>query len=112
MVTHDAGAPTTTVGGSADQAENHSHRVFLLMFDEEHLANESLMRVKKAAEEFIQRQLAPGDVAGVFTGGALYKGRLTSDKIELLAGVRSVKPAFDNRATAARGLPRVPTNPG
>jgi VWFA-related protein len=112
MVTHDAGATAnSTIGGGPDQAESHAHRVFVLMFDEEHLANESLMRVKKAAEEFIQQQLAPGDVAGVFTGGALYKGRLTSDKIELLAGVRTVKPAFDNRQRlleSFREFPRIP----
>jgi VWFA-related protein len=112
MVTHDAGAQATAIGGSVDQAENHSHRVFLLMFDEEHLANESLMRVKKAAEEFIQRQLAPGDVGGVFSAGQLYKGRLTSDKIELLAGVRSVKPAFDNRQRLLEGFREFPRIPG
>ena len=92
--------------------EDRAHRVFVMMFDEGHLANESLMRVKKGAEQFIRDQIGPGDVGGVFTNGSMYKGRLTTDKVELLAAVRSVKPGFENRQSLLapfREWPRIPS---
>jgi VWFA-related protein len=113
MVTHDGtGSASATVSGSAPDAESRAHRVFVMLFDEEHLANESLHRVKKGAEAFIQEQLRPGDIAGVFVNGEMYKGRLSSDKIELTQGVRAVKPAFDNRQALLAGFRDFPRIPG
>ena len=51
MVTKDLGLRAGSVASEfADQAQFGSHRVFVLLFDEAHLANESLMRVKAGAE--------------------------------------------------------------
>ncbi|HYN10220.1 MAG TPA: VWA domain-containing protein [Vicinamibacterales bacterium] len=113
MVTHDGtAAANPTVTANTAQAESRAHRVFVMLFDEEHLANDSLHRVKKGAEEFIRDQLRPGDIAGVFVNGEMYKGRLTSDKIELSLGVRAVKPAFDNRQALLAGFRQFPRIPG
>src|SRR5687768_16334853 len=47
MVTHDLGLATGSVASEfAEQAQYGNHRVFVLLFDEAHLANDSLMRVK------------------------------------------------------------------
>jgi VWFA-related protein len=53
-----------------------------------------------------------GDAGGVFVNGGMYKGRLTVDKGELLAGIRSVQPAFDTRQAILapfREWPRIPS---
>jgi VWFA-related protein len=113
MVTHDASEPArATTGETSAQAEERAHRVFVLLFDEEHLANDSLMRVKKGAEQFIHDHIGPGDIGGVFANGAMYKGRLTSDKYELLAGVHSSRPAFDNRQALLASFREFPKIPG
>jgi VWFA-related protein len=82
------------------------------VFDEAHLANDSLLRVKKGAEGFIRDMIHDGDAGGVFLGGGMYRGRLTVDKTELLAGVRAVQPSFDNRQAILAPFvewPRIPS---
>ena len=111
MVTHDRGARLETVDLADTQPVHPAQRVFVLLFDEGHLANESLMRVKEGAAQFIRDRMGSDDVAGVFVNGGMYKGRLTSDKDQLLAGVKAVKPAFDNRQALLaefREFPRIP----
>jgi VWFA-related protein len=98
MVTHDLGLREGAVASEyADQAQFGAHRVFVMLFDEAHLANDSLMRVKAGAEQFVRQMFGEGDAGGVFLNGGMYKGRLTIDKGELLSGIRAVQPAFENR---------------
>jgi VWFA-related protein len=98
MVTNNLGqTPEALASEHADEAQYGAHRVFVMLFDEAHLAADSLMRVKKGAESFIRDMIHEGDAAGVFLNGGMYKGRLTVDKGELLAAVRAVQPAFENR---------------
>jgi VWFA-related protein len=80
-----------------EQAQYNAHRVFVMVFDEGHLANDSLMRVKVGAEKFVREMFHEGDAGGVFLGGGMYRGRLTVDKGELLNGIRAVQPGFENR---------------
>ena len=80
-----------------EQAQYNAHRVFVMLFDEGHLSNDSLMRVKAGAEKFVREMFHEGDAGGVFLNGGMYHGRLTVDKGELLAAIRAVQPAFDNR---------------
>ena len=56
--------------------------------------------------------MGPDDVGGVFVNGGMYKGRLTSDKAQLLAGVHAVKPAFDNRQALLATFQQFPRIPG
>jgi VWFA-related protein len=98
MVTNNLGTtPGALASAHADEAQYGAHRVFVMLFDEAHLANDSLQRVKKGAEGFIRDMIHDGDAGGVYLNNGMYKGRLTVDKGELLAGVRAVQPAFDNR---------------
>jgi VWFA-related protein len=115
MVTHDVNGigPTANLSMNGSQApEERAHRVFVLVFDEGSLATESLMRVKRGVEQFILDQIGPGDVGGVFVNGGMYRGRLTTDKNELLMAVRSVRPAFDTRQSLLAPLrewPKIPS---
>ena len=115
MVTHDSSARNPVAGAgvnAAQSAEDRAHRVFVLLFDEGSLGNESLMRVKKGAEQFIEEQIGPGDIGGVFVAGNMYRSRLTTDKNELIMAVRSVRPTFDNRQALLaplREFPRIPS---
>lgn len=113
MVTKDLGLrPGSVASEFADQAQFGSHRVFVLVFDEAHLATESLMRVKAGAERFVREMFSEGDAGGIFLAGGMYKGRLTIDKAELLAGIRAVQPAFENRQgilAPFREWPRIPS---
>ena len=98
MVTHDqAVAEGSASSASADESRSGAHRVFVMLFDEAHLSNESLMRVKDGASAFVREMFTAGDAGGVFLNGGMYKGRLTIDKGELLGGIRAVQPAFENR---------------
>jgi VWFA-related protein len=113
MVTNNLGqTPEALASEHADEAQYGAHRVFVMLFDEGHLANDSLMRVKKGAEGFIRDMIHDGDAGGVFLNGGMYKGRLTVDKGELLAGVRAVQPAFENRQAILAPFvewPRIPS---
>jgi VWFA-related protein len=102
----------TLASAHAEEAQYGAHRVFVMLFDEAHLANDSLMRVKTGAEAFIRDMIHDGDAGGVFLNGGMYKGRLTVDKGELLAGVRAVQPAFENRQAILAPFvewPRIPS---
>ena len=98
MVAHDQGVVEGSLH-SQDAADTQAgaHRVFVMLFDEAHLSNDSLMRVKDGASAFVREMFTAGDAGGVFLNGGMYKGRLTVDKGELLGGIRSVQPAFENR---------------
>jgi VWFA-related protein len=113
QVTHDPVTRASMI--AADAAGNPAeaaHRMFMIVFDEGNLSHESLMRVQQGAEAFIMTHIGPGDVGGVFVNGELYQGRVTTDKGALLAGVRSAKPAVENRQSllaAFREFPRIPS---
>jgi VWFA-related protein len=113
MVTNNLGTtPGALASAHADEAQYGAHRVFVMLFDEAHLANDSLQRVKKGAEGFIRDMIHDGDAGGVYLNNGMYKGRLTVDKGELLAGVRAVQPAFDNRQAILAPFvewPRIPS---
>jgi VWFA-related protein len=98
MVTHDFGnAPGAPVSEYADQADFKTHRLFVILFDEGGLANESMMRAKKGAEQFVREQMADQDAGGIYVNNGMYHSLLTTDKIQLIAGIHAVKPAFDTR---------------
>src|SRR5262245_24914221 len=99
MVTNELGQRKELVDNEdvKKDAEYSAHRVFVLLFDEGHLANDSIQRVKRGAEEFVRDQMGPGDAGGIYVDGAMFRSLLTTDKQQLLAGVHAVKPAFDTR---------------
>jgi VWFA-related protein len=79
-------------------------RVWVLVFDSEHLSSTLLARVKRSAMDFLNEQIRPGDLAGIFVNGTLWRGRLSNNRQELLDGVLSATPAFETPATRLGSL--------
>jgi tetratricopeptide (TPR) repeat protein len=80
-------------------------RVFVVVFDEEHLSSGSLKRLQAAATDLFTREFRPGDLGGVVVDGQLAGNRLLSDRDELLRAVGRAHPrvatASDLEASAA-----------
>ena len=94
----------------APAAPRHEERVFIFLFDEGHLTNEAVQRLKRAAREFITTQFASGDVGGLFHGGRMANGRLTTSQTELVFALRAVQPEPETRASRLalfRDFPRI-----
>ena len=91
-------------------APRYEERVFVFLFDEGHLTNESVQRLKRAAQDFIRTEFVRGDVGGLFHGGRMANGRLTSSRGELAFALRSVQPEPETRASRLavfRDFPRI-----
>ena len=85
-------------------------RILVFFFDSEHLSAQALLKLKRSAMDFVNDQLRPSDVAGVYLNGTLVNGHLTNQKQELLDAIRGAEPAFETSETRARALidfPRV-----
>ncbi len=93
-------------------SEDRARRIFVMMFDEAHLANDSLLRAKAGAEEFIRENIGPGDFGGIFSANGMYHGRLTTSPSELLTGVSTVKVGFENRQSLLAPFREFPMIPG
>ena len=110
LVTYDPGG--SVISEHADATSHTAQRVFVMLFDEGNLANDSLMRVRRGAEAFLREQFGPRDIGGVFVGGAMHGGRLTNDRQVLVTGLRTAAPAFENRQALLatfRSFPRIPS---
>lgn len=84
-------------------------KVYILFFDQDHLDEASFQRLQAAAEEFLKTRFQPGDIGGVLIGGTMANKRLTSDRDELIAAVRSVRlsPDQTSRRLDLRDWPRM-----
>lgn len=113
LITHERGARDDVALDDPEVAvERASQRVFVLLFDEGHLSDESLMRVRSGAEAFVREQMGEGDIGGVFANNGMFRGRLTTDREELMTGIRQSRPAFGNRQSVLapfRAFPRIPS---
>jgi len=112
MVTHEMASRADVPGDLPAGTQRAEHRLFVILFDEAHLANDSLQRARHGAEQFVTSFMAAGDVGGVFQNGGMFKGRLTTDKSELLEAIRAVKPGYENRQELLapfREFPRIPS---
>jgi VWFA-related protein len=97
--------PDVVLPRSPDQT---GRRVWVLVFDSEHLSSTLLARVKQAAMDFVNDQVRPGDLTGIFVNGALWRGRLSNNRQELLDGIRSASPGFETPATRLGSLIEFP----
>jgi VWFA-related protein len=68
-------------------------RVFVLVFDQEHMQEGAFKRMREAAITFLTNEFRTGDVGGVVIGSAMAGNQLTSDRDALLAAVRNAKPS-------------------
>ena len=106
-------SPTTTKEPRSDvvlprSPDQTDRRVFVLFFDSEHLSKGTLGRVKESAMTFLASQFSPRDLGGVFANGRLWHGHLSTDRQELLDGVRAVEPAFETSGSRRAQLLEYP----
>lgn len=66
-------------------------RVFVLLFDQQHLSAGALGRLQGAAESFVRDQFRDGDIGGVVADGRMVDDRMTRRGEELLEAVRTAK---------------------
>jgi VWFA-related protein len=76
-------------------------RVFVLLFDREHMQAGSFKRLQQAAIGFLTTEFQQGDIGGIVVGDAMAGNHLTSSREELIAAVAHAKPDF---STAARRM--------
>jgi VWFA-related protein len=112
LVSHDRGGQVFPVTGDLPVApEDRARRVFVVMFDEGHLAPDSLMRAKAGVATFIEENIGPGDFGGIFHTGRMHNGRLTTSKAELQTGLNGATVGFEHRQAILapfREFPRIP----
>lgn len=114
LVAHEGGSvrAVNPLDSTPDLTDARNRRLFVFLFDERHLSTESLLRIKTGVERFINTQFRTGDYGGIYSAGAMYRGRITADKIELLAGLQQVQPSIDNRERLLQELRSFPAIPG
>ncbi len=83
------GAPTSHVAAPPLSTS----RVFVVVFDDDHLTPGGFKRVQAAARTLFEKHFQDGDIGGVLIRGQMVNKRLTSDREELLQAVRSAKPS-------------------
>jgi VWFA-related protein len=101
--------PTASTEPRADiviprSPDRTDRRIFVFFFDSEHLSQQSMLKLKHAASDFVGDHLRRSDLAGVFVNGALVHNHLTNDRQELLDAIASVTPAFETADVQARAL--------
>ena len=102
-------SPTVVLPRSPDQT---GRRTFLIIFDHEHLSAPLVSRLKHEVMQFVNEQLRPTDLAGVYVTGGLWRNRLTSDRQEILDGIRALSPSLETPAKRLSTLvayPRIPS---
>ncbi len=94
-VTAPSARPSATATGEAAPTPlpaGAPPRVFVLLFDRDHLQTGAFKRLQDAAIAFLTNEFKPGDVGGVVIGNTMAGNQLTSDREALLAAVRNAQP--------------------
>jgi VWFA-related protein len=76
-----------------------ARQTWIFVFDLNHLApGASFDRARRAVEDYIRDRFQDGDLGGVVAGSKMVNNRLTSVREELVAAVRTIRPASDARS--------------
>jgi VWFA-related protein len=86
-----AGAGAAGAGAPASPAPASTQRVFVLLFDQEHLDSGGFKRLQDAAVSFLNSEFQAGDVGGILIGGTMIGNRLTTEREVLVQAVRGAK---------------------
>lgn len=102
-------APVAAASAPDQAALPRVQRVFVLVFDLEHVSAGGVDRARKAALGFLEANFRTGDVGGIVSAGSMVNGRLTSDVKELASAVGGVKPTGEDRSLQleTREWPRI-----
>lgn len=102
-------APAAATAGIPGAPAQPVPRLFLAVFDTDHLTPGGFHRAQTAAISLFSNQFRSGDVGGIVANGQIANRRLTSDREELLASIRRAKPTSKtaSRLFDERQWPRV-----
>ncbi|MCA1563108.1 MAG: VWA domain-containing protein [Acidobacteria bacterium] len=95
-----AGAGGPPAPDTSAAAGRTAPRIFVFVLDHQNLAPAPLDRARKGLRRFVEREMKPGDLAGVVSE-ARGTARLTASRDEVLGEIDSLKPRSD---TASRRL--------
>jgi VWFA-related protein len=73
-------------------------RVFVLMFDEEHVRPGAFDRLRGAALRFLDRDFREGDIGGLVVSRRMVNNRLTPSREELKQALKSARPSGEQRS--------------
>jgi len=95
--------------GDTAARDRNEPRVFVVVFDDEHLTPAGFKRTQAAAQSLFTQSFRTGDIGGVVTRGRMTNDRLTSNREELLRTVKDAKPSTDktSRIFDERQWPRL-----
>lgn len=79
-------------------AASQARRLFILVFDEQHVPPGAFKQLQGAAESFLRGMFQDTDIGGIVANGRMLDNRLTSRREELLEAVRRLKPSSDRNA--------------
>ncbi len=89
----DAAAPPAGAPFAPPPPSRPAPRVFIAVFDDDHLTAGGFKRVQAAAAALFEKEFQSGDIGGVVVRGEMMNKRLTSDREELRKAVNDVKPS-------------------
>ncbi len=85
--------PDAAAASPVVAAPPRAPRVFVVVFDDDHLTPGGFKRIQAAALTLFAKDFQDGDIGGVLTRGQIANKRLTSNREELIAAVKSAKPS-------------------
>jgi VWFA-related protein len=74
-----------------------ARRTLIFYFDVTHMTYGQLRRAGAGAEHFLASEFGDGDIAGILIGDRMVNDRLTTDRKELLAGIRRASGATQTK---------------
>jgi VWFA-related protein len=99
LATHATWATAPAAAGGASTTSPDAvgtavppQRVFVVVFDDEHLTPSGFKRTQAAAQLLFTQQFRSGDAGGVVTRGQVANNRLTTNREDLLKAVKDAKP--------------------
>ena len=107
-VVSGSGDLSSALPGSGLAAARRHDRMFVFLFDQDHLTVEALVRLKRGADAFIANDMRVNDVGGIVVNGRMAGGRLTNSKAELRSALETVMPYPDSRPSRMRALREFP----
>jgi hypothetical protein len=102
-------APAAMTPSLSRPSPTDIQRVFVVVFDEAHMAAGSVVRAKQAALAFLSNDFTTGDIGGVVSKSRMAGGRLTNVRGDLEEAVKAVQPSDEMRSREAtvRDWPRI-----
>lgn len=85
-------SPTGPAANPQQVATSAGARFVALFFDDRDMTNDKLVYARRAAEQFVDKDMSGGDGVGVFTASTEQHLDFTSNRVGLIAALRQLRP--------------------